>query len=304
MEALILDIQRMSTEDGPGLRTTVFFKGCNLACGWCHNPESISFKPDLNWYMNKCINCDSCKDICPNGVLIKDESGVHFKDRSKCLTCGKCVDECPGAGIELKGKKISVEKLKNELLKDRAYFGHDGGVTLSGGEVMMQPQAATELAKLLKADGVSVAIDTAGCYAWSLLESILPYADIFLYDLKIFDADAHKKHTRVDNAHILDNYKRLIATGARVWVRTPLIAGATDGEDNIKAIAEFLRDNGLPERWELCTFNNLCKDKYTRLDLDWEYKAHEKTKKSYAEKLKETAQKYVPCAVYSGVTTE
>jgi pyruvate formate lyase activating enzyme len=252
--------------------------------------------------MNKCINCNVCQNVCPEGILVKDSGGVRFVDRANCSACGRCADECPGAAIELKGKRVSVLKLKEELVKDRAYFGRDGGVTLSGGEVMAQPQAATELARLLKADGVSVAIDTAGCYSWSVLEGILPYADMFLYDIKIMDAGAHKAHTKADNARILDNYKRLTAAGARVWVRTPIIGGATDGEDNIRAIGEFIRENGLPERWELCTFNNLCKDKYTRLDRDWEYKNYGKTRKNHVEKLVEIARIYVPCAVYSGVT--
>ncbi|MDR2090833.1 MAG: glycyl-radical enzyme activating protein [Clostridiales bacterium] len=301
-EALILDIQRMSTEDGPGLRTTVFFKGCNLNCGWCHNPESISKKPEVNWYSAKCIGCNICLSVCGQGGIYKNE-GLKFK-RHLCLSCGKCEKECPNAAIEMKGKKYDTAKLLKELVKDRAYFGRDGGVTLSGGEVMMQPAAAAELVKGLKAEGVGTAVDTAGCYDFKILEEILPYTDIILYDIKIFDNDLHKKFTGVENKRILENYIKLKEKNARVWVRTPIIENATDGAENIQKIGEFLAAAGLPEKWELCAFNNLCRDKYERLDREWEYKNAERTKKEHIEALTEIAKKYVPSAIYSGMLKE
>jgi pyruvate formate lyase activating enzyme len=320
----ILDIQRMSTEDGPGLRTTVFFKGCNLGCAWCHNPESISFKPDLNWYRQKCIGCDTCKAVCPRGVITKDAAGVHF-DRVKCAAGGKsgpadsnasesgasadsschhCVEACPNGAIELKGRGIPVEELCRELLKDRAYFGADGGITLSGGEVMMQGEAAVALARLLKDAGVHVALDTAGAYDFRVLEAILPFISMVLYDLKVFDPPAHKKFVGADNRIILENYRKLMEHKTSVWVRTPIIEGATDSEENIEALGRFIVGAGLPEKWELCAFNNLCRDKYERLDLDWVYKNTALTKKAHIEKLTAAAKQYVPWAVYSGSTRD
>jgi pyruvate formate lyase activating enzyme len=302
MEAAILDIQRMSTEDGPGLRTTVFFKGCNLACPWCHNPESIGRKPDPVWYAQKCLGCNICGKICPQGSISRDEEGSIRFDRSRCLGCGSCAGECPGGAIDLKGRPMAVDLLFAELVKDRAYFGTGGGVTLSGGEVMMQHEAALVLARRLREAGIGVAVDTAGCYDFCILKAMLPYTDLILYDLKIFDAAEHRRITGSDNASILDNYRRLMETGARVWVRTPVIEGATGTAENIEALGRFIAGAGLPEKWELCAFNNLCRDKYERLDLDWAYKNTELVKREQIETLTAIAGNYVPGAVHSGAT--
>jgi pyruvate formate lyase activating enzyme len=303
MDVNILDIQRMSTEDGPGLRTTVFFKGCNLACPWCHNPESIGRKPDLNWFSRKCMGCNICQTVCPQKGINRNDNGIRF-NRPLCLACGTCVEECPNAAIELKGKAMPVEKLAAELVKDRAYFGADGGLTLSGGEVMIQHEAVLALAKLLKAAGLHIAVDTAGCYEFRLLEAMLPYIDMVLYDIKIFDAEAHKKIVGANNRLILENYRRLAECGVRVWVRTPIIEGATGSEENIAAIGKFIAGAGLPEKWELCAFNNLCRDKYERLDKEWVYKDTGLIEKSHIEKLACVAGSYVPGAVYTGAVKE
>jgi pyruvate formate lyase activating enzyme len=297
--ALILDIQRMSTEDGPGLRTTVFFKGCNLSCPWCHNPESIGIKPDLTWFPQKCISCNICGNTCPQKGISRDENGIRF-NRPLCLACGSCAEECPNAAIELKGHKIFIKKLATELVKDSAYFGKDGGVTLSGGEVMIQHKAALTLAQLLKNYKLHIAIDTAGNYNFSILEDMLPYIDLVLYDIKIFDSESHKEMTGADNRLILDNYKQLMDRKVKVWVRTPVIKGATDSEENIAAIGKFIAAAGLPERWELCAFNNLCRDKYERLDKEWAYKNEGLTDKEHIERLAEIAAHHVPGAVYTG----
>lgn len=304
MDAIILDIQRMSTEDGPGLRSTVFFKGCNLACPWCHNPESINKKPDLNWFPRKCMGCNICQNTCPQQGIGRKGNNVTFI-RSLCKACASCVDACPQAAIELKGKPYAVEKLAAELLKDRAYFGDDGGVTLSGGELMIQHEAALELVKLLKAHGLHIAIDTAGHYEFRFLEAMLPFIDLVLYDLKIFDNDAHKRIIGCGNRLILENYKQLMDRKTEVWVRTPIIKDATDSAENIAAIGNFIAETGLssnwqPQRWELCAFNNLCGDKYERLDLDWDYKGIGLTEKSHIEKLTQIASRHVPAAVYTG----
>jgi pyruvate formate lyase activating enzyme len=302
-DAVILDIQRMSTEDGPGLRTTVFFKGCNLTCPWCHNPESIGRKPDLNWFSRKCMGCKICQNVCPQKVISKNENGISF-DRPLCIACGTCVKECPNNAIELKGYNISIEKLADELAKDKAYFGQDGGITFSGGEVMIQPEAALALAKRLREKGLHIAVDTAGHYDFRLLEVMLPHIDMVLYDIKIFDNESHKRILKADNRLILENFRQLMERKARVWVRTPIIEGATDSEENIAAIGQFIasecKSRSWPEKWELCAFNKLGRDKYERLDLDWVYKATGFTKKAHIEKLAETAARYVPSAVYTG----
>lgn len=307
-ESLILDIQRMSTEDGPGLRTTVFFKGCNFACPWCHNPESIGIKADPIWFPRKCMGCDICLTICPQKGISRNDGGIRFK-RSLCTGCGTCARECPNAAIELKGRKMPVDKLAAELIKDKAYFGVDGGISFSGGEVMVQYKAALALARLLKAEGLHIAIDTAGSYDFAILEAMLPYIDLVLYDIKIFDNEIHKQLAGADNRLILDNFRQLMERGIRTWVRTPIIKRATDSEDNIAAIGEFISSVGgetncLPERWELCAFNNLCRTQYERLDLEWAYKDEGLTDKAHIEKLAETAACYVPYAVYTGAVHE
>ena len=321
MDAMILDIQRMSTEDGPGLRTTVFFKGCNLACPWCHNPESIGTNPDLCWVSGKCMGCNICLSVCPQKCISRNESGIRF-NRPQCAlswekpfppgnplssekpACGICAEKCPAAAIEIKGEAMNVEKLAAELVKDRAYFGPDGGVTISGGEALLQHEAVLELARLLKAAALHVAVDTAGCYDFRLLEALLPFIDLVLYDLKIFDDEAHKRIIGAGSALILENYKQLMKRSVNVWVRTPIIKGATDSEENIAAIGNFIAATGsaggLPEKWELCAFNNLCRDKYGRLDREWAYRDTGLTEKAHIEKLAELAARYFPGAVYTG----
>jgi pyruvate formate lyase activating enzyme len=300
---LLLDIERMSTENGPGLRTTAFFKGCNLACPWCHNPESISRKPEIVWFPRKCMGCNICRDHCPHKAISRDEGGIHF-DRSLCDVCGACAEECPNAAMEIKGKTMPVAELAGTLAKDKAYFGADGGITLSGGEAMLQHEAAKELARLLKAAGLSVALDTAGCFGYQRMEDILPYLDLVLYDIKIFDNAEHSRLVGADNSAVLGTYRKLAASNTRVWVRTPIIPGATDSEENISAIGKFLASVGLPEKWELCAFNNLCKDKYARLDREWAYANAGLIEKKHIEKLTEIAARHVPSAVYSGTVKE
>ena len=261
----ILNIQRMSTEDGPGLRTTLFVKGCTLACKWCHNPESISPKSHVEWMGVRCIGCRTCVAVCPQHGIVLDETGVHSSD--DCTACGTCVKECPTEAREMKGLAYTPEELFKELIKDRAYWGADGGVTLSGGEILMQADEAAKLLRLMHEAGVHTAVDTCGFVSRTAIEKVLPYTDIFLYDLKLFDAQEHKKFTGQSNEIIRENFEFLAGTGKRIWVRTPIIPGATDTDENIRGIASVVRDR--VEKWELCAFNNLCGDKYERLGEKW-----------------------------------
>jgi pyruvate formate lyase activating enzyme len=254
------------------------------------------------------MGCNICKKVCPQKGISRDESGIRC-DRPLCLACAACVEQCPNAAIELKGNKMPVEKLAALLVKDKAYFGRDGGITLSGGEAMIQHEAALALARGLKAEGINIAIDTAGCYDFRLLEAMLPFIDLVLYDVKIFDGETHKRILGADNSIILENYKSLMKCNASVWVRTPVIKDATDSEENIAAIGRFIASVGaetknMPERWELCAFNNLCRDKYERLDLEWAYKDSGLTEKSHIEKLTKIAAGYVPGAAYTGTVKE
>jgi glycyl-radical enzyme activating protein family len=308
----ILEIVRMSTEDGPGLRTTVFFKGCSLNCAWCHNPESISLKPQIQWLGTSCIGCGICVQTCPEKALEKTEKGVII-NRSLCNDCGLCTEECPTTAMELLGKKWNVDDLANELVRDRAYFEPSGGgVTLSGGEAALQNYFCLALLKELKERGIQTALDTCGQVTQAVLESLLPYVDILLYDLKEIDAEKHKKFTGAGNEKILSNaifaanYKKTHLTPKTFWIRTPVIPGATDTAENIQGIGEFISANlhGAVARWELCAFNNLCRDKYTRLGMDWPYAHTQLPERLLMEELTQIAKSTVSqsSACWSGST--
>lgn len=277
----ILNIQRLSTEDGPGLRTTVFFKGCPLHCEWCHNPESISVQLQTQWFAVRCIGCQTCIETCPNGCLTMTAEGLVM-DRERCEACGKCVEACPSGAREMIGRDMSVEDVLAELLKDRAYYETSGGgVTLSGGEPTLQADFAEALLRGLKEQGISTALDTCGLAPLRTFERLLPYVDLILFDLKLLDAYLHREFTGASNEPILANLAALrdyIQSQPRridLWIRTPLIPDATDTDTNLSAIGRYLAEqlDGTVSRWELCAFNNLCRDQYLRLGLDWKYAA-------------------------------
>ena len=289
----------MSTEDGPGLRTTIFFKGCPLACTWCHNPESISPKSHVEWLGVRCIGCRTCESVCPQKGIWLDEEGVHTSEN--CTACGTCTRECPTKALELKGIEYTVDELFGIVMKDRAYWGESGGVTLSGGEVTLQWQEAAELLAKFREAGVHTAVDTCGLTKKEVLEALLPVTDLFLYDLKLIDPEEHRHYTGHDNELILQNFEYLIEQDAAIWVRTPIIPGATDTDENIAGIASVVRDR--VQRWELCAFNNLCRDKYERLGREWDFQGAGLMPKSRMEELAALAvASGVPAAVYTGAT--
>lgn len=275
----ILHLQRLSTEDGPGIRTTVFFKGCPLHCAWCHNPESLSSKPQVQWFAIRCLGCNTCLTVCRYHCLTRLDTGLYI-DQVHCNGCGDCAEACPAGAIELLGKSISVDELLAELCKDRAYYDKSGGgVTLSGGEPTLQADFAEALLHGLKEEGIATALDTCGLCPTENLDRLLPYTDLVLYDLKLFDADLHRQFTGSSNRQILDNLfhlrdvQRSRSKPFRLWIRTPLIPETTTPIENLTALGRFLNDelDGSVERWELCAFNNLCRDQYARLGMDWAY---------------------------------
>ena len=268
--ARVLEIQRMSTEDGPGIRTTVFFKGCSLRCGWCHNPESIPLERQVTWREPDCIGCRSCIDACPQDARDLTPEGATVHD-ALCEVCGDCAAECPAAAISMLGDDWTVDDLAAEVLKDRAYFEESGGgVTLSGGEPALQAAFAAALMGRLRAAGVHVALDTCGACGPGPLTDLASAADLVLFDLKEIDPDRHQELTGQPNARILDNLRRLADAGVPLWIRTPLIPGATATEANLRGLGRVVADLEVAvQRWELCAFNNLCRDKYRRLGQDW-----------------------------------
>ncbi len=275
----ILHLQRFSTEDGPGIRTTVFYKGCPLRCAWCHNPESLLLKQQVQWIASRCIGCNSCVEACKEHVLLKTHEGIE-RDRTRCSACGKCVEACPGGAMEMLGREITVNGLADELMKDRAFFEKSGGgVTLSGGEPSLQPEFTLALMRLLREKGLNVALDTCGLCMPETLEKLINETDLVLFDIKLINKNEHLRWTGVSNERILENLllvKDCIQASQgkkKLWIRTPLIPDATGHRGNIQGIGEHLTRylNGTVERWELCAFNNLCRDKYQRLAMQWTF---------------------------------
>ena len=292
-EAMVFEIQRLSTEDGPGIRTTVFFKGCSLACAWCHNPESISARPQLHWIASRCIGCGTCCTVCPETALTLSDGGLVI-DRTRCTQCGQCAEECPSTALERIGTRWRLDDLVHEVLKDRAFFASSGGgVTAGGGEPGLQAPFLTAFLSTLKQEGIHTAVDTCGCYPRLALDAFLPFADLVLYDLKEIDPERHRAFTGRVNGQILDNLKAIgsrMTAGAApqaLWIRTPVIPDATATEANIAGLGHWIADHlkGAVTRWELCAFNNLCRDKYLRLDRDWAFNTHPLLSKTTMEHL-------------------
>lgn len=272
LEGVTFNIQRFSTEDGPGIRTTVFMKGCPLRCSWCHNPEGISPHPQLLWYDVRCIGARDCLDACPNGALELTPQGMRI-DRGACKACGDCAAACPAGALELIGKTWSLDALVEEAARDSIFFEESGGgVTVSGGEPLLQHEFTTAFLAACRARGLHTALDTSAFTPSPVLRNALPHADMALVDMKTLDPAAHLQFTGVPLEPILENLKILGRWDRPVWIRTPVIPGCTDSPDNIAAIAQFISAH-LPncQRYDLLAFSNLCISKYDRLGLEFKH---------------------------------
>lgn len=287
--AVVTNIQRYSTHDGDGVRTTIFFKGCPLSCRWCHNPESQDFRKELFFYENKCKSCGGCISRCPSNANVMEEGKLCF-DRTKCTACGNCSDWCIYEARELAGVDYTAEQLVKEAKKDRMFYEQSGGgVTLSGGEVMSQEIDFIEtLCRALHREGLSVFIDTCGFAPYEKYEKILPYVDTFLYDIKAMDSAVHKEWTGVDNALILDNLKKLSAAGANVYIRIPTIGGVNANEDFMQQVIDFLKENNIhPAQVNLLPYHNFGRNKYASLAMDYDDAAMQVPTNEQMEQFKE-----------------
>jgi len=267
-KATVFNIQRFCVHDGPGIRTTVFFKGCPLRCLWCHNPESQSFHQEILYHPEKCTLCGQCRQRCPQDA-VHITGGTCIQDHTKCVLCETCVNYCLHNAREIAGREYTVNQLVTEIEKDRPFYEQShGGVTLSGGEAMCQIEFVEELVKSCKNRGIQVAVDTCGYVPFTSFERILSDVDLFLYDIKIMDPVLHERYTGIDNRLILDNLKNLAGKGANIFLRLPLIDGINTGDDNIMGIIDFTRGMKI-EQVNLLPYHDIGRAKYMRLNRQY-----------------------------------
>ena len=262
-KARIFEIKRFAVHDGDGIRTTVFFKGCPLRCVWCHNPEGISAKSELGFYLHKCTFCGECVTVCPERVH-KLEDGIHSLDREKCTACGRCAEVCPSGALSLYGKEMTVYELLPILLEDADFYkSSNGGVTLSGGECLLWADFCAELLEKLHANGIHTAVDTCGDVPREALDKVLPHTDVFLYDIKTFDSRLHEIATGRPNERILENLRYLDSVGAPCEIRIPYVPEFNGGE--LEKIATFLEGLSNVTRVRVLPYHNYAGSKYLAL---------------------------------------
>jgi pyruvate formate lyase activating enzyme len=263
---IVFDIRRYTLHDGPGIRTTVFLKGCALSCLWCHNPESQSSGPELILRESRCIRCGACVEACERGAITWTESGPST-DRSKCRACGTCATVCFAEARELAGRTMTVEQVMAEVERDVPFYEESsGGLTLSGGEPLLQPYFTAALLRAAKERGLHTALDTCGHASWKSLERLRHHVDLFLYDLKLMDDMRHQLFTGVSNRRILANLRALVERGHRVVLRVPVIPGINDDDENLRAVGVFAASLPGLAGVDLLPYHRTGVDKYARLD--------------------------------------
>lgn len=273
---LIFNVQRFSLHDGPGIRTTVFLKGCPLRCFWCHNPEGLHPWPEVQFFPGRCVGCGECEKVCPQGAQQVLADGRRFYDRARCTQCGACVEACVAESLRLAGKRVTLDEALGEVLADRAFYETSGGgVTLSGGEPFIQPAFTRALLTACKAEGLHTAIETSAFCPWEAMEAVLPVTDLWMVDIKHLDGEKHRQATGVSNRQILENIRRLAETGQPLVLRVPVVPGVNNTPAEIGAIAEFVQTLNLrrarsapPLSLELLPFHRLAGEKYRSLGKD------------------------------------
>ena len=288
MHGLIFDIKKYSIHDGPGIRTTVFFKGCPLSCWWCHNPESQSSDSEMILHENRCIRCGVCVEACPHQAITWID-GEPITDRAKCERCATCAESCYADARERVGREMTVEQVMAEIERDITFYDESrGGATFSGGEPLLQRDFLLALLQACRAKEIHTVVDTSGFAAWDTFERIRGCVDLFLYDLKLMDDTKHREFTGVPNQLILQNLRKLSELGHSLIVRVPIIPGLNDDDENIHQIGEFVSTlphlNGL----DVLPYHNIAMDKY--LNLGKPYRLFE-TRRPSNERLAEIAQR-------------
>ena len=276
MTGRIFDIKRYSIHDGPGIRTTVFFKGCPLACLWCHNPEGINPGPELMHWPSRCSRCYACLAACPPGAIAKDASGAIVIDKAKCDLCGRCAEACLYDAMQVVGRETTVEDLVREIERDRVFYEQSGGgATFSGGDPLAQPGFLGELLDALRGRGIQTAIDISGFATNGVLDEIVRKTDLVLYDLKLMDEARHRELTGVSNGPILENLRRLAAKGTAIWIRIPLLTGINDDDQNIGKTISFLKSLGTIKNVGLLPYHSGGLEKARRLGTERRFRLFE-----------------------------
>ena len=261
--ATVFNIQKFCTDDGPGIRTTVFLKGCHLRCAWCHNPEGLSPTPLLELRRVDCVSCGRCAGVCPNGVHSFSNSHHHI-DRSLCVGCGKCVESCPYGALAFCGRTMTAGEVLESALADKPFYFPQGGITISGGEPLLQPDFVLALGTLAKAEGIHVCVETSGAVAFSVFEKILPAVDLFLFDVKETDPESHLQYTGVKNDLPLANLKTLNGLGIPVVLRCPIIPGVNDRREHLESLAKLFVSLDSAAGIQLMPYHPLGQGKLTR----------------------------------------
>lgn len=285
----VVKIQRFSIQDGPGIRTTVFLKGCPLKCLWCSNPETQDFFPELGYYTFRCINeCNKCIYACEHGAISNNQEGKIAIDRSKCVRCWECIEVCPSGALTIIGKQMSEEEVVEKVMKDYPFYvASGGGVTLSGGEPLYQHEFAKEIFKICGEKNVHRTLDTSGMAPWDLFKEVIEYTDLVLYDIKCLDPVQHKEFTGTNNKLILENAKRVSKEGVPMIIRFPVIPGINDQEKNLRALVKFVETLDSLLEVNLLLYHRLGVSKYEMLGRDCSLKSLKSPSPEYMEWIRE-----------------